>query len=182
MENEIKKISESTKLLDLLYIEDDTEVQLSTLKILHSLFKSVTVAVDGRDGLSKFKKKEFDLILSDIHMPHMNGLQMLEEIRKEDTEIPIIFISAVTKKDYFVKAIELNSDYFIVKPMDIIEFTKALTKVVEHIGSTSYEKKLEEQLLGAESKVIEDVNGKKKDFTFNPFKYLNEKITKVVNS
>ena len=99
MENEIKKISESTKLLNLLYVEDDTEVLLSTLKILHSLFNSVTVAVDGRDGLSKFKKDKFDLILSDIYMPKMSGLEMLEEIRKEDVQIPIIFISASTKKD-----------------------------------------------------------------------------------
>ena len=83
----------SSKALRLLYVEDDTKVRFSTLEFFNMFFKNITVCNNGQEGLNAFSKKVFDLIITDINMPYINGLEMVQTIRKTDTEIPIFILS-----------------------------------------------------------------------------------------
>jgi len=114
--------------IHILYVEDDIEIQDSFSAVLKKLFNSVTIASNGQEGLDLFKKKEniFDFIISDIEMPEMNGLEMIEEIKKTGSEIPCILTTAHGEFDYFMKANEIGVFRYMQKPLDINELLEAI--------------------------------------------------------
>ena len=131
---DIKKLKEITSSLKVLYVEDDKDTRVATLKLFKHFFNHITVAINGRDGVERFKEDNFDLIISDIVMPHLTGVEMLEEIRKENSDIPILFFSAFNESKNFIKAIELGTDYFIPKPIQRNQLIIAISKVAEKIN------------------------------------------------
>ena len=89
------------KEFNILYVEDDEEVSLVFRETLNIFFNKVYFAVNGLDGLEKFENNSIDLILTDITMPLMNGLDMSKEIKKINQDIPIIITSAHDDIEYF---------------------------------------------------------------------------------
>ena len=79
----------------------------------------VAVAYDGTDGLEYFKNNRVDVVISGIRMPKMNGLEMVDEIRKVDSEIPIIYTTAFNDSEYMKKTIDQSIVSYIIKPIDI---------------------------------------------------------------
>ena len=98
------------KEFNILYVEDDEEVSLVFRETLNIFFNKVYFAVNGLDGLEKFENNSIDLILTDITMPLMNGLDMSKEIKKINQDIPIIITSAHDDIEYFVQMLKLNVD------------------------------------------------------------------------
>ena len=80
--------------LKLLYVEDDEYARSTTLQLLKNFFKDISIAVDGSDGLDKFLTQKFDLIISDINMPNLNGMDMLKVIRETNKSIPVLLLTA----------------------------------------------------------------------------------------
>ncbi len=119
--------------LKLLYVEDNIEIRNSTARMLENFFDDITIGVNGKDGLEKFSSKKFDLILSDINMPVMNGLDMIKNIRAIDENIPIIIISAHNETNFKNNALNYNIDYYMIKPTSFNNFTKAISEVVVKI-------------------------------------------------
>ncbi|MBN2783033.1 MAG: response regulator [Campylobacterales bacterium] len=93
------KLKECASKLTVLYAEDEIEVQQEIRSIFELLFKRVIVANNGLEGLELFgkNKDEIDFIVSDIRMPKMDGLEMVEHIRKDDSEIPIVMLTAFSE-------------------------------------------------------------------------------------
>lgn len=111
------------KNLTILYVEDDEIAREKLAKILKRVFKDVLLASNGVDGYVLFQEQQLenntiDLILSDINMPKMNGIEMLENIRSLDTDVPIIYTTARTESEHLLKAIELNVNHYVLKPID----------------------------------------------------------------
>lgn len=77
--------------------------------------------LDGKSGLDKFKEEEFDLCILDIMVPKMDGFEVATEIRKSNTDIPILFLSAKTLKEDRIKGLRLGADDYLVKPFSIEE-------------------------------------------------------------
>ena len=146
----IKELALMSKGLKLLYIEDDEFSRKTMHRLLKGFFANITIAVDGRDGLEKYKVGEFDLIISDINMPNLNGLDMIDAIKKDSPNIPVLILSAYSDSEYFLKAIELDIDGFIIKPLVAEQFIKALHKIVQRINllamSEKYKKNLEDEV------------------------------------
>ena len=119
---------DNIKNIRILYVEDDLEIQKVFSSLLKSLFDNVTIASNGREGLDFFQNKDykFDFVISDIEMPEMNGLSMLEEIKKIDPIIPCILATAHGEFDYFMKANELGVFRYMQKPLDIKELLEAV--------------------------------------------------------
>lgn len=146
----IKELTLMSKDLKILYVEDNESARMSTLRLLQNFFTKITTAIDGQDGLEKFKAEKIDLIITDINMPNLNGLDMAYKIKQDSPDIPILMISAHNDTQYFLKAIELDIDGFIIKPLIIEQFTKVLYKIVQRINllvmSENYKKYLENEV------------------------------------
>lgn len=127
---------EFLKQLTILFIEDDEITRTQLEKMLNRLFKKVIVANNGLDGYEKYQEdkvgeNKIDLILSDINMPIMNGIEMLEKIRVNDSSIPVIFSTARTETEYLIKAISLGVEYYVLKPMNIEDTLNKIEKICE---------------------------------------------------
>jgi len=122
-----------TSSLKLLYVEDNQEARESTLLILEEFFETIIVAIDGKDGYEKFKENKIDLIITDINMPKLNGLEMIEKIRELNNDISILVLSAYNESGFFMDSIKLGVDGYLLKPIDLNQFIGMLDKVVEKI-------------------------------------------------
>jgi len=135
------------KKLRVLVVEDNNEAREQVSKLLGNFFENITTAVDGVDGLNKFKTQKFDLIVSDINMPNMNGIDMISEIRTLDDNIHIIILSAYDNSEYFMKTIALGIDSYIIKPIEFDLFVNTITKIIKKIklvyDNDEYKKELE---------------------------------------
>ena len=134
------------KEFNILYVEDDEEVSLVFRETLNIFFNKVYFAVNGLDGLEKFENNSIDLILTDITMPLMNGLDMSKEIKKINQDIPIIITSAHDDIEYFVQMLKLNVDGFLLKSIDFEQFNFVLNRVIEKIVLRKEKDKYQEEL------------------------------------
>ncbi len=126
--NELIDISRDIRIL---YAEDDIEVRDSVVKLLNIIFDVIFVANDGEEALTIFKNESIDLVITDINMPIMNGIEFIEHIKEIDHNIPTLIISAHGELDVMFKAIQAGIDGFIVKPIQTEQFLSSVKKVVE---------------------------------------------------
>lgn len=122
-----------------LYIEDEDAQRKKLSGRLRSKGYKVTVAASGQTGLSLFKNRDFDVILCDLNMPEMGGLEVLEKIRKRDSDIPFIIISAHGKSAQAVKAVKKGASHFILKP---VEINQIIVTIEQGIEKTKLQKKM----------------------------------------
>ncbi|CAA6807421.1 MAG: Diguanylate cyclase/phosphodiesterase (GGDEF & EAL domains) with PAS/PAC sensor(S) [uncultured Sulfurovum sp.] len=110
----------------ILYVEDELTTQELIGEILRDSCKEVFIANDGEEGLKLYKEKKPDIILSDIAMPNMNGLEMSEAIKAIDSEQAIALFTAFSQSSYLKKAAELGIATYILKPLDEDQFFNSL--------------------------------------------------------
>ncbi|WP_044414948.1 response regulator transcription factor [Halarcobacter anaerophilus] len=175
-QNRLKNIINITKKLSVLYLEDNVDVRNQTLKMLNLFFEDIEVGTNGNEGLTLFKERNkyestsFDLIITDIEMPEIDGISMINKIREFDKKIPILIFSAHSRTDYFLKTIDAGIVGYILKPYNIEQISNSLEKLIEK-EDLSY---LNEHIL-----VLED------GFIWNSEKntlYKNEEIVKLTKS
>ena len=94
----------------------------------------VVEAKDGLEALEVYKKEKPHIIITDIKMPQMNGLNMAKEIRKEDKETPIIIATAHTETHYLLQAVELQLIKYIVKPITSAKLQEALSLSLDYLN------------------------------------------------
>lgn len=114
----------------ILYIEDEISVQHQTKMILDDFVKEVRVANNGEEGLKIALSEKIDIIVTDIMMPNMNGIDMLKAIRAENKNIPAILTTAFTETEYLMEAIKLKVDGFITKPINIKDLINSIYNVM----------------------------------------------------
>ena len=104
-------------------IVDDKNVQLKTLRrALRTRGYQVVEAMSGKQALENLEKdKAIDVVLTDYAMPEMNGIELLQQIRKTNKSLPVILMTAYGDKDLVVKAMHYRCTGFIDKPFDIDE-------------------------------------------------------------
>jgi len=119
--------------LKLLYVEDNKETRESTLFLLQDIFKDIVVAIDGQDGLEKFEDHDIDIVITDINMPRLNGLKMAEKIKKIDSNIPIVILSAHMQTEFLIESIKINIKGYLLKPISLNPLLDVLTTVVSVI-------------------------------------------------
>jgi len=129
----IDKIIKYSHGIKLLYVEDNKEARESTQMILEEFFDDIVFGVDGEDGFNKFNTHDIDLIITDINMPKLNGLDMIAKIRKESKDIPILVLSAYNESGFFMDSIKLGVEGYLLKPIDINQFMNVLERVIEKL-------------------------------------------------
>ena len=121
------------KELRVLYVEDDENLRLETIKIIERIFANVDVASDGLDGYQSFRTMKYDLVITDIEMPNLNGIEMSKKIREINKDIPIVVVSAYSNTEYFIDSIALGIDYYILKPIKMPHLIDTLYSAVKRI-------------------------------------------------
>ncbi len=125
--------------LTLLCVEDDLESQGDIVYLLKKYFKDIYTAIDGNEALKVYKKEKPSIILLDINIPKLNGLEVAIKIRETDTTTPIIFLTAHSEKNMLLKAIDLQVSSYIIKPFKIEELKDTISKVIEKVGYVNLE-------------------------------------------
>jgi DNA-binding response OmpR family regulator len=120
-----------------LYAEDDKEVQKSVVEYLNRYFKEVHIASDGKEALELYNKHNPNALIFDIDMPHIDGLALAKIVREKNKTVPILMLTAFTHTDKLLKATELNLTKYLVKPVDPMEFKKAIQKLSDALASSS---------------------------------------------
>ncbi|NMS90018.1 response regulator transcription factor [Clostridioides difficile] len=164
----------------ILIIEDDIDIQNIIKAFLENAGYFIITAKDGLDGIEKFKKSQFDLILVDILMPKIDGFVVCEMIRNE-SNIPIIILTALDEETDQVKGFELKVDDYITKPFSTIVLLKRVEAVLRRANDKedSYENR---EFLSYKDINIDVegykvfVNGKKIELTAREFEVLKELI------
>lgn len=125
----------------ILYVEDDTEVREHLREFLSRYCKEVYACDSSEEGLKIYHQKRPDILLLDINLPGMNGIEMAAEIRKKDKKSRILISTAYTNKEFMLQAIELELTRYLVKPVTSEELFAAFGKCLNELNT-------EEVLLG----------------------------------
>ena len=112
-----KGIANFLKSASVLYVEDDAEVREQLVRFLKRRVGMLYVAENGQEGLEIWRRHKPEVVVTDIMMPVMDGLKMAEAIRQEDPSVPIIVTTAYNETEYFLKAIDLGIDKYVIKPV-----------------------------------------------------------------
>jgi DNA-binding response OmpR family regulator len=127
-------IEKYDKDISILYVEDNEKARISTLNILTKYFNKIDVCVDGYEGLQKFQADDtnYDVIITDLDMPVMDGLEMIAKVREISDEIYIVIFSTYNDSEYFIESINLGIDGYILKPFNIKQFFEMAVKMMNH--------------------------------------------------
>ena len=129
----IKKFYKNIKVL---YVEDDEVAKENGIEYLENFFEQIYEASDAIIALQLYEKYQPDIIITDIQMPKLNGLEFVKRIRQKDKKTQIIIITAFCDKDYLLKAIELGLVKYLVKPVCEKEFEEALLLCVDSLENS----------------------------------------------
>jgi len=132
--NNYKQLATIAKDFSLLYIEDNSGLQKQASKIFKKFFPKVFVGQDGEEGLSLYKQHSPDIIVSDIKMPKMNGLEMAKKIKEIDSDARIIITSAFEEKEYLLESIDIGITKYLKKPIPLNELVDALIDVIDKLN------------------------------------------------
>lgn len=112
--------------LSVLYVEDEATIREQLAELLARRVAAVHTAQDGEEGLAAFLRHKPDIVISDIRMPRMSGLEMAEAIKRVSPNTPVIIATAHKDSDFLLKAISLDIDKFLVKPVGKDQLLEAL--------------------------------------------------------
>jgi diguanylate cyclase (GGDEF)-like protein/PAS domain S-box-containing protein len=119
--------------ISLLYVEDERVTREQVSRILQRVVTELHVAENGREGLALYRKKRPDIVLSDIMMPLLNGLDMCREIRQLDHDSQLIMLTAYSDTEYLLECIALGVNQYVRKPVDFAQLTGAIETCSNYI-------------------------------------------------
>ncbi len=131
--------------LSVLYVEDEDEIREELAVFLRRRVARVLLAENGQAGLDAFTQYQPDLVITDIRMPVMNGLDMAERIRAVSPTIPIIITTAFEETSYFQKAIDLGVEKYVTKPLNLDILSAALRECARLIRAEAALREVDER-------------------------------------
>jgi len=123
-----------TKHIKILFVEDDRSIREELVSFLTRYAEAgLHVAKDAREGLKLFYQYQPDIVISDIKMPKMSGIDMVKKIKETDPDQAIIFTTAHSDSTFFLEAIELQVDGYLLKPVDLKQLHRKINKISEDL-------------------------------------------------
>ncbi len=133
------------KNLRILYIDDEKAIRDNAIEYLSFYCDEVYGAQDGLDGFEEYKRLKPDIIITDIKMPKLNGLEMVERIREKDSNTKIIIATAFLETSYLLQALELGLIKYLVKPITADKILPVLKSCVQNLKQNSSIFKIDEK-------------------------------------
>ncbi len=184
---------EATNEISILYVEDEDDVREGYSRALTRICKNLYTASNGEDGLALYKERKPDIVISDIRMPKMDGLEMAKEIKKLDSDINIVFTTAHSESSYLLEAIELQVEGYLLKPVQkksMINLIKKLARNITLEKENKEQKLVLQHIIDSENSISMITNIKTVSFASKSFlhlfgvldvKELNEKFTTTLD-
>ena len=123
------------KELKVLLVEDEEKLAKLLKNAIGDSFYSFTIANDGEEGIEKFLKISPDLVITDIMIPKISGLQMAKEIKEINPNVPIIILSAFSEKEKLLNAIDIGVVKYFIKPFDPDELLEYINSISKKLGN-----------------------------------------------
>ncbi|RLA71116.1 MAG: DNA-binding response regulator [Epsilonproteobacteria bacterium] len=121
----------------ILYVEDEADVRKNAVEYLSRISRKVLEAKDGKEALLIWKEHKPDVIITDINMPRLNGLDMARYIRSHDADVQIIIATAHADTEYLMQAVELQLVKYLIKPITKEKLLGALNQSAKLIKDKS---------------------------------------------
>jgi two-component system response regulator (stage 0 sporulation protein F) len=115
----------------ILLVDDDPEFRKAMKKMFEKSGYNVTVAADGQEALEALSEESFDLIISDLRMPNLNGMELMEELKRRRINLPVIFITAYGEVESYMDLMNLGAFEYINKPVKGQEILGVVRKALE---------------------------------------------------
>ncbi len=112
--------------LVVLFVDDEEAIRESLSNVLRMRFENVLVASNGEDALKIFESRKVDIVVSDIMMPKLNGIELAKEIKKRSLSTFVILLTASSESEHLINAIEIGVNRFLLKPVDIEKLFEVL--------------------------------------------------------
>ena len=154
--NSLLQLKALAKNITVLYVEDEDTLRENMAKYLEKFFLSVDTAENGEEGLELYKKNTYDLVMTDIKMPKLNGLDMASKMKEINEYQNILIVSAYAETSNFTNSIKIGVDGYILKPIDYEQLNSTLYKIVYKIQQFKDNEKYKNNLeILVEEKTIE---------------------------
>ena len=124
---------DSLKNLTVLYVEDDDEVRENIATSLSYFVKHIESASNGNEAYTLYEEMSPDIIITDIDMPGMNGLELAARVRENDSFIPIVITTAFTTEEFLLDAVALQLERYLVKPITLKKLKESLETCYEKL-------------------------------------------------
>ncbi|MEG1584756.1 MAG: Na-translocating system protein MpsC family protein [Anaerovorax sp.] len=157
------------KQVKVLYVEDEDETRAELHEFLKRRVGKIYPGQDGQEGLELYKEHEPDIIIADLFMPKMGGMEMVREIKAVGKNPGVIITSAISDVNVILRAVDIGIDKYIVKPIDIDQLLEALVPLAEKaiegrkestVMSSDYKKKLEDEIKRVFAAFLKSATGK----------------------
>ena len=129
--DELKK---EAKNLTILYVEDEDDTRNQITEILKLFFNNIISARNGEDAFEIFKNENIDLVMTDLTMPKMDGLNLIKKVRSIDYNQHVIVLTAHNSSTNLIETIDLQLDGFLLKPIKMDKMLELLLKVTHVIN------------------------------------------------
>jgi signal transduction histidine kinase len=149
--DELIQFSHTVKVL---FVEDSICSANNSHEMLKIFFSHIDVVSDFQEAYEHFESKKYDLIITGLNMPHMDGMTLITRIRKISKDITILLISSNTNRENFSELIKLGIDGFIIRPVYVKQFSEVMHKTIEKLKN---KQELYEYRVNLEQKVQEQV-------------------------
>jgi YesN/AraC family two-component response regulator len=147
----MEALLKKTKNYNVLLVDDEEEIREGMSTILKKFFNIVEVAENGEEALSKYLKNNYDLIITDLTMPKIGGMEFIDKIKRLNPFQKIIILTAHQEKENLLDAISSQADGYLIKPFNIDDFKKIILKISNDIEmeklNEEYRNSLEELLM-----------------------------------
>lgn len=144
--------------ISVLYVEDDKDVSEQFEKLLRKIFVNVDIEKNGAEGLENYTKNRQDIVITDISMPIMDGIEMAKRIKQINGEQNIVVTSAHNDIEYLMHLINIGVEKFLLKPIDMNGFLTNISKIAMNIYREKREGMLEEKIKKAQDFKLEMLN------------------------
>ncbi len=121
------------KNIKVLYVEDEPITRKQVCRFLSKRVGKVIEAENGKDGIKKFIEYKPDIIITDLIMPYMDGIEMMKELRTEGFNCPFIITSALSDSSTILETVDLKIEKYMIKPIDVDMLVKNLTQIAVNI-------------------------------------------------
>lgn len=156
------------KYLTVLYLEDDDEVRENISNSISNIVKKVYSASNVKEALEIYEKIKPDIIITDIDMNGVNGLDFIKDIREEDSQIPVVVLTAYKTEKFLMQAVSLHLESYMIKPISYGALKEALFSCSQ-------------KLIERNRFEITFLNGSKYNLYTNVFTNCNDEVEKLQN-